>query len=202
MGRWLRSLLSIIFCLVFIIFIVIIHVLFTALYLWRYRYVDIWSDLGSSGTVPRTFIQDPVACWLVATTACSCGFRTIDISVAWLCLPRSWFPEAPLPLRGWWVSSTSWIGSVLRPGTGRFFLTFLTFDFLTYGLTILLLRLLAWPSTQLVSLWSVCHYFFCFFPLLPTHLCMHIPPFWSMWVIVLFKYSGNCIIGNVIFKLK
>ena len=43
---------------------------------------DKTSDLVSSGTVPRTFIQDTVACWLVATTVCSCGFQTIDI--VWL----------------------------------------------------------------------------------------------------------------------
>ena len=31
---------------------------------------------------------------------------------------------------------------------------------------------------------------------------LHIPPSGSMIEIVLIKYSGNCIIGNVIFKLK
>ena len=36
------------------------------------------SDVASYGTVPRAFVQDTVVCWLVATTACSCGFRTID----------------------------------------------------------------------------------------------------------------------------
>ena len=37
------------------------------------------SDIISCGTVPRTFVQNTVVCWLVATTVCSCGFRTIDI---------------------------------------------------------------------------------------------------------------------------
>ena len=81
-------------------------------------------------------------------------------------------------------------------------LTFRTFDFVTYGITILLLWLRAWSCTPLVSLCCVCHAFVSIFPLLPTRLVMHIPPSWLMWVIVLIKYSGNCIIGNVIFDLK
>ena len=40
---------------------------------------DKTSDIASCGTVPRSFVQDTVVCWLVATTDCSCGFRTIDI---------------------------------------------------------------------------------------------------------------------------
>ena len=54
---------------------------FTALYscLYVLRTFDKTSDVASYGTVPRTFVQDTVVCLLVAATACSCGFRTIDI---------------------------------------------------------------------------------------------------------------------------
>ena len=57
------------------------HVLFTTLYSCMYVLgtFDKTSDVVSCGTVPRTFVQDTVVCWLVATTVCSCGFRTIDI---------------------------------------------------------------------------------------------------------------------------
>ena len=54
---------------------------FTALYscLYFLRTFDKTSDVASYGTVPRTFVQDTVVYWLVAMTACSCGFWTIDI---------------------------------------------------------------------------------------------------------------------------
>ena len=87
--RWLRShcfyCFVFFFFLFFILFIVILSMSYSLLctysvpVMWTF---DKTSDLGSSWTVPRTFIQDTVTCWLVATTACSCGFRTIDI--VWL----------------------------------------------------------------------------------------------------------------------
>ena len=65
----------------FISFVFIYARPITALYSRVYvlRTFDETSDVVSYGTVPRTFVQDTVVCWLVATTACSCGFRTIDI---------------------------------------------------------------------------------------------------------------------------
>ena len=64
------------FCFVFV-YARPITALYSRVYvLWTF---DKTSDVVSYGTVPRTFVQDTVVCWLVATTACSCGFRTIDI---------------------------------------------------------------------------------------------------------------------------
>ena len=67
--------------LVLLLFFFIIARPFTTLYfcLYALRMFDKTSDVASYGTVPRTFVQDTVVCWLVATTACFCGFRTIDI---------------------------------------------------------------------------------------------------------------------------
>ena len=81
--RWLRSLCFLMFlCFVFYYFSCnFIHVLFTALYLLRYSYVGIltrrvtWVPVG----LFLAPLSKTVTCWLVATTACSCGFRTIDI---------------------------------------------------------------------------------------------------------------------------
>ena len=69
------------FCCFCFKFLFIIARPFTALYscLYVLRTFDKTSNVASYGTVPRTFVQDTVVCWLVATTACSCGFRTIDI---------------------------------------------------------------------------------------------------------------------------
>ena len=96
------------------------HVLFTTLYSCMYVLgtFDKTSDIVSCGTVPRTFVQDTVVCWLVATTVCSCGFRTIDIVWRGPVLLVPGFP------RGWWMSSSSWFGSVHRPDFGRLFTNF------------------------------------------------------------------------------
>ena len=68
-------------CFIFYFFVFIYARPFTVLYYCVYvlRTFDKTSDVVSYGTVPRTFVQDTVICWLVAITACSCGFRTIDI---------------------------------------------------------------------------------------------------------------------------
>ena len=50
----------------------------------------------------------------------------------------------------------------------------------------------------MVSLFLSCVYV----PSASTPLLLHILPSGSVIEIVLIKYSGNCIIGNVIFKLK
>ena len=55
-----------------------------------------------------------------------------------------------------------------------------------------------WHQTPMVCLYLSC---VCV-PSASTSLLLHIPPSGSMIEIVLIKYSGNCIIGNVIFKLK
>ena len=72
-------------------------------------------------------------------------------------------------------------------------LPFLT---LTHPLTvtILLLWCRLWLQTPMVSLFLSCVYI----PSASTPLLLHIPPSGSMIEIVLIKYSGNCIIGNVI----
>ena len=83
--RWWRSLCFNVFCICFVIFSLFFSMsssLLCAYYvpvMWTF---DKMSDLVSSGTVPRTFIQDTVACRLVATTVCSCGFWTKDM--VWL----------------------------------------------------------------------------------------------------------------------
>ena len=96
---------------------------------------DKTSDVVSYGTVPRTFFQDTVVCWLVATTACSCGFRTIDI--VW----RG--PVFLVPGFRRRLHPYGFGGCPHRPGLLQycvlvkavFLLTFLTFNFLTYDLT-------------------------------------------------------------------
>ena len=56
----------------------------------------------------------------------------------------------------------------------------------------------ALASNPMASLFLSCVYV----PSVSTPLLLHIPPSGSVIEIVLIKYSGNCIIGNVIFKLK
>ena len=56
----------------------------------------------------------------------------------------------------------------------------------------------ALASTLMVSLFLSCVYV----PSASTPLLLHILPSGSMVEIVLINYSGNCIIGNVILKLK
>ena len=135
---------------------------------------DKTSDVVSYGTVPRTFVQDTVVCWLVATTACSCGFRTIDIVWRGPVFLVPGFLRHPIP-EGLVVVLIV-LGRFSPPSSFRTVL--LTFNFVTYGPTILLLWLSAWACTPLVSLCSVCPPFVKFFPLLPTRLVMHIPPSW------------------------
>ena len=102
-----------------------------------------------------------------------------------------------LALRGstWWSPSPGWccIQSFSRTSV----LPFLT---LTHPLTvtILLLWCRLWHQTPMVSLFLSCVYV----PSASTPLLLHIPPSGSMIEIMLIKYSGNCIIGNVIFKLE
>ena len=143
--------------LFFLFFFIYIHARpFTALYscLYVLRTFDKTSDVASYGTVPRTFVQDTVVCWLVATTARSCGFRTIDI--VW-CGPVFLVPgflRHPIP-EGLVVVLIV-LGRFSPPSSFRtVLLTFRTFDFVTYGTTILL-WLSAWACTPLVSLYSVC----------------------------------------------
>ena len=71
----------IIYFLFFFIFYFINARPFAALYSYLYVLLAFGktSDVASYWTVPRTFVQDTVVCWLVTTTACSCGFRTIYI---------------------------------------------------------------------------------------------------------------------------
>ena len=130
---------------------------FTALYscLYVLRTFDKTNDVASYGTVPRTFVQDTVVCWLVATTACSCGFRTIDIVWRGPGFLVPGFLRHPIP-------EGLVVGLIVL---GRFsplssfrtvLLTCRTFDFVTYGTRILLLWLSAWACIPLVSLCSVC----------------------------------------------
>ena len=133
---------------------------FTALYscLYVLRTFDKTSDVASYGTVPCTFVQDTVVCWLVATTACSCGFRTIDIVWRGTFFLVPGFLRHPIP-EGLVVLLVV-LGRFSPPSSFRtVLLTFRTFDFVTYGITILLLWLRAWACTPLVSLCSVCHPF-------------------------------------------
>ena len=103
----------------------------------------------------------------------------------------------PLALRGsaWWSPSHGWcsIQSFSRTSV----LPFLTLTHLL-TVTILLLWCRLWHQTPMVSLFLSCVYV----PSASTPLLLHIPPSGSVSEIVLIKYSGNCIIGNVIFKLK
>ena len=101
----------------------------------------------------------------------------------------------PLALRGsaWWSPSPGWcsIQSFSRTSV----LPFLT---LTHQLTVPILLL--WcrfrPQTPMVSLFLSCVYV----SSASTPLLLHILPSGSMIEIVLIKYSGNCIIGNVIIQ--
>ena len=130
---------------------------FTALYscLYVLRTFDKTSDVVSYGTVPRTFVQDTVVCWLVATTACSCGFQTIDIVWRGPVFLVPGFLRHPIP-EGLVVVLIV-LGRFSPPSSFRtILLTFRTFDFVTYSPTILLLWLRAWACTPLVSLCSVC----------------------------------------------
>ena len=118
------------------------------------RTFDKTSDVVSSGTVPRTFVQDTVVCWLVAMTACSCGFRTIDILWRGPVFLVPGFLRHPIP-EGLVVVLIV-LGRFGPPSSFRMVLrTFQTFDFVTYGTTIFL-WLSAWACTPLVSLCSVC----------------------------------------------
>ena len=129
----------------------------TALYsrvyvLWTF---DKTSDIVSYGTVPCTFAQDTVVCWLVTTTASSCGFRTTDIVWRGPVFLVPGFQRHPIP-EGLVVALTVMDG-FSPPSSFRTVLpTFRTFDFVTHGPTILLLWLRAWECTPLVSLCSVC----------------------------------------------
>ena len=102
-----------------------------------------------------------------------------------------------LALRGsaWWSPGPGWCSHQSFSRTSV--LPFLT---LTHPLTvtILLLWYRLWHQTPMVSLFLSC---VCV-PSASTPLLLHIPPSGSTIEIVLFKYSGNRIIGNVIFKLK
>ena len=85
-------------CFVFYYFYcTFIHVLFTALYLLRSSYVDIWQDewLGFQGDCSSHLY--PGHCRLLAGCHDSLFLRIPDDrhSVAWPCLPHSWFLEAP-----------------------------------------------------------------------------------------------------------
>ena len=149
-------LLFVLFC-IFCFFCFISARPFTALFscLCVLRTFDKMSNIASYGTVPRTFVQDTIVCWLVATTACSCGFRTIDI--VWrgpVFLVPGFLRH---PISEGLVVVLQVLGRFSPPSSFRtVLLTFRTFDFVTYGTTILLLWLSAWACTPLVSLCSVC----------------------------------------------
>ena len=128
------------------------HILFTALYscLYVLRTFNKTSDIVSYGTVPCTFVQGTVVCWLVAATVCSYGFRTIDIVWRGPVFLKPGLQGHPFP--EWlvgvlivlvWFSPPSCFGTEFT-------------HFVTYAPTILLMWLRAWACTPLVSLCSVC----------------------------------------------
>ena len=102
----------------------------------------------------------------------------------------------PLALRGsaWWSPSPGWCS--IQSSSRTSVLPFLT---LTHPLTVTYSSCGVGSGVKLLW-WFV--YVLCLLPSASTPLLLHIPPSGSMIEIVLIKYSGNCIIGNVIFKLK
>ena len=85
-------------CFIFYFLVFIYARPFTALCSCVYvlRMFDKTSDVVSYGTVPRTFVQDT----RMLGGRHDCLFLWIPDdrhSVAWPCLCRSWFPEAPCP---------------------------------------------------------------------------------------------------------
>ena len=95
----------------------------------------------------------------------------------------------PLALRGsaWWSGSPGWCSI-------QYFSRTSVLPLMTLTVPILLRWSRLWHQTPLVSLFLSC---VCV-PSASTPLLLHIPPSGSMIEIVLIKYSGNRIIGNVI----
>ena len=161
-------------------------------------YMDTWSAEGL-GFLRNSSSHFPGLCRLVLTCSHDSLFlRYPAIDIMWrgpVSLALGFL--RPLALRGsaWWSPSPGWcsIQSFSRTSV----LPFLT---LTHPLTVTILlqwyRL--WHQTPMVCLFLSC---VCV-PSASTPLLLHNPPSGSMIEIMLIKYLGNRIIGNVIFKLK
>ena len=159
-------------------------------------------DTGSAeclGFLRNSSSHFPGLCRLVLTCSHDSLFlRYPAIDIVWcgpVFLALGFLRHLALHGSAWWSPGPGWCSH--RSFSRTSVLPFLT---LTHPLTvtILLLWCRLWLQTPMVSLFLSC---VCV-PSASTPLLLHIPPSRSMIEIVLLKYSGNCIIGNVIFKLK
>ena len=161
-------------------------------------YMDTWSAEGL-GFLRNSSSHFPGLCRLVLTCSHDSLFlRYPAIDIVWrgpVFLALGFL--RPLALRGsaWWSLSPGWCS--IQSFSWTSVLPFLTLTHLL-PVTILLLWCRLWHQTPMVSLFLSCVYV----PSASTPLLLHIPPSESMIEIMLIKYSGNCIIENVIFKLK
>ena len=161
-------------------------------------YMDTWNAEGL-GFLPNFSSHFLGLCRLVLTCRHdSLSLRYPAIDIVWrgpVSLALGFLRPFALRRSAWLSTSPGWCSFQSFSRTSV--LHFLT---LTHPLTvtILLMWYRLWHQTPMVSLFLSC---VCV-PSASSPLLLHIPPSGSMIKIVLIKYSGNCIIGNVIFKLE